>query len=257
MKKVNLRKTPPFSLPCYNQKSILLLCFIIFNGLGCVGSGTAFVPYDVEDDGVFAPSLRFVAGGSRGAQQEGSDDAESGEDVHADRLTTFEIGVSGMTGKNQGSFDGSIQIDETIFAPNTELEGRFQLNELSAYFTSGFRNEAGLEISGLLGVQLTTLKIEVDGGGVSASTKESGVGLLGGLRLRWLITEDFRLYAMARGSSLNYSFEQNEIGVEYRVTHPIALFAGWRRSDYDLDFSNRSDLDLTWKGFFAGVQFEY
>ncbi len=250
---VHQREIPPFSTRCPSPVSTFLICLLALTGIGCATDAT----YRAEDDGVFAPSFRLVAEASPGRQRAGAGDPGLGEEVRAGYLHTLEAEVSSVVGEDRGSSDQSIDLNGTVFAPNTELDGRFQLNHFSAHSTSGFRTETGLEFSLLYGVEYTVLDLKVDGGGLSASTEEKELGLSFGARLRWLINEDFRLYAMARSSSLAYTLQQSEIGLEYRVIPRLALFAGWRRSDYDLEFSNNSDLDLRWKGLLAGVQLEF
>ncbi len=244
-----------------SQHPPLRLACLAF-ALGCsaicaVVSGCASGTYRAGEDNSQAYSFRIVAETSPGRTRGGPGGLGLGEEVSAGYLHTLEGEISNTWGDDSGSFDRVVEIGGANFPAGTSLQSDFSLTAASVLSSSGYRTETGLEFSFLYGLELTALDLELRGGGLSGDNDHQELGALLGLRLRWLIDERFRIFASHRLSALQYSLEQSELGVEYRVVPRLSLFGGFRRSEYNLDHTTDSKIDLTWKGLLLGIQLEF
>lgn len=231
----------------------ILLAAALLLLVGCETS-----TYRAEDTETFFPTLRLSAEISPGRARGGEGDPGLGPEVHSGFLQTLEAETSYVTGSEEKTFTGTIEVDDTVFPPGTPLEGDFDLATFSLFSGSGYRTETGLEFAFLYGLEYTAFDLHVRGPVQSERLDENELGVMLGGRLRWLVTEWLRVYASTRISALRYSLEQSEAGVEVRVVPRLSLFAGYRRSEYEFDDDEfDSEVDVRWKGIVAGLQLEF
>lgn len=245
--------TPRIPTPRVRFSILALGALICTASLAGCASGT----YRAGEDSAIAASFRISAEVTPGRTRGGPGDLGLGEEVSAGYLQSFEGELAYVSGDDAGTFDRPLEIGSANFPAGTTLDSDFSVTTVSVVSSSGYRTETGLEFSMLYGLELTSLDLEVRGGGLTGKNDHQEIGPLLGVRLRWLIDERFRIFASHRGSALRHSLEQSEVGLEFRVIPRLALFGGFRRTEFNLDHTNDSEIDLTWKGLLLGLQLEF
>ena len=240
-------------LGCGRTRLLLLGLLAVTFASGC-SSGR----FRANDDTTLSPALRVVAEVTPGRQRGGPGDLGLGEEVRAGYLQTLEAEFSSVSGEESNRTLGdTVDIGSATFPAGTSLDSDFRVTGLSVVSASGYRTETGLEFSFLAGVEYVWLDLEVTGGGLEGENDHQELGGLLGVRLRWLVDEQFRIFATTRISGLRHTLSHSEFGIEYRVVPRVALFTGYRRTEFNLTGTSDSRIDLTWKGLLAGIQLEF
>jgi hypothetical protein len=203
------------------------------------------------------PTLRVVAEAAPGRARGAAGDPGLGREVSAGYLQTYEADLTTVRGEDEGDFGESIEIGDAVFPPGVPLDSEFTVSSIALISASGVRTETGLEFSFLYGLEYTAMDLEVEGALQEGEIDEKELGFLFGARVRWLVTEYLRIYGSTRVSALTYSLSQDELGIELRIVPRVALFTGYRRTEYELDYSGDSEIELRAKGIVAGVQLEF
>ncbi len=203
------------------------------------------------------PTLRLSTELSPGRSRGAPGDPGLGREVSAGYLHSFEAELTHVSGEDSGMSGSTIVIGDAVFAPGASLDSEFRLTAVSVASTSGFRSETGLEVSAIYGLEYTSPDLTVKSTGQKGEFDQSELGPLLGVRLRWLATEDLRIYGSSRVSFLVYQLSQSEVGVEYRVVPRVSLFTGYRRTEYRYDDGSDSEIVMKWKGLVAGIQLEF
>jgi hypothetical protein len=214
----------------------------------CGGCNTPRTAIEGSDEPVYFPGLRITFSPARG----GPADADGTPGAGRRPFLALDVELS----RAEADFDQSlaagetIELDGVLFTGPATVAFDVELVRAALQIRGGLRDER-LYLGVSVGLACLDLDLEGRSGGSSSDADEPSPALAFGLELGWRALDRLRLYARAGTDAVLGNvgtLDQLELGAEARLARAVALAAGWREWELEVDDYSESDLDIGLSG---------
>jgi hypothetical protein len=179
------------------------------------------------------------------------------------------LSVDGEISYSHGNDNKPLRTGEEISLRRTEFTGPLQIRNRASVVDTTVNIRTGLEIQDIFrlepmaGIELTSIDLEVVGGGVQESDTTTAIGFMSGLRAAFQPHSMFEIYGSAsvgwlaggRGNNRGIRTEKYETGARLLPLEHFGIFAGYRWAQYNQwREPDESDSDIDFRGPVFGIE---
>ncbi|MFK7895882.1 MAG: hypothetical protein AB8G23_08615 [Myxococcota bacterium] len=231
----------------------LLLCLFLIGTAGCVNRNI-----EIRTADVIVPTGRI-----RYQAIEPSETAKTGPGWSG-------LSVDGEISYSHGNDNKPLRVGDTLGLRRSEFTGPLRIRNRASVVDTTVNVRTGLSVKEMFrlepmaGIELTSIDLEVVGGGVQESDTTTAVGFMTGLRGAFQPHALFEIYGQAsagwlaggRGDNRGIRTEKYETGARLLPFEHLGIFAGYRWAQYNQwREPDESDSEFDFRGPVFGVEF--